>query len=122
MGLDMGLVGCVGSNETELAYWRKANAIHNYFVEVVQNDNDDCGSYVVSESDLNTLAEACKDVLANLNLAESVLPTVGGFFFGSIEYDEGYMDDLKDTLVAVETALKFMQDNPNGEVRYWSSW
>ena len=29
----------------EAGYWRKANQIHNWFVQNVQNGNDDCGSY-----------------------------------------------------------------------------
>jgi hypothetical protein len=34
----------------ELAYWRKANQIHNWFVKNVQNGQDNCMPYEVSEN------------------------------------------------------------------------
>ena len=40
--------------EEEVGYWRKANAIHSWFVKNVQNGNDDCGEYWV---DIDTLKE-----------------------------------------------------------------
>jgi len=44
------------------AYWRKANAIHRWFVENVQRGNDDCGEYNVSLEDLENLLKLCKKV------------------------------------------------------------
>ena len=44
------------------AYWRKANAIHRWFVENVQKGNDDCGEYTVSLEDLENLLKLCKKV------------------------------------------------------------
>lgn len=37
---------------TEIAYWRKANHIHKWFVDNVQYGVDDCGTYEVTEADL----------------------------------------------------------------------
>lgn len=45
-------------------YWRKANAIHGWFVRNVQNGNDDCGTYVVSNAQLRDLLETCKRALS----------------------------------------------------------
>ena len=36
----------------EAGYWRKANAIHRWFVENVQDGKDDCGEYFVPPSSL----------------------------------------------------------------------
>lgn len=47
----------------EVGYWRKANHIHNWFVENIQNGEDNCGSYYVSREDLEKLKETCKKVL-----------------------------------------------------------
>ena len=47
---------------TEIAYWRKANEIHNYFVEYVQHGVDDCGTYDVSKKQLEDLLYKCKEV------------------------------------------------------------
>ena len=41
----------------EVCYWRKANQIHNWFVENVQDGDDDCRDYYVSEEDLEELRE-----------------------------------------------------------------
>jgi len=39
----------------EIGYWRKANAIHNWFVQNVQKGKDDCRAYSVSTDDLRKL-------------------------------------------------------------------
>ena len=38
-----------------VAYWRKANHIHGWFVENVQNNEDDCDEYYVSRTKLEEL-------------------------------------------------------------------
>jgi hypothetical protein len=50
----------------ELGYWRKANAIHWWFVENVQNGEDDCREYYVSLENLHKLRDTCEAVLATL--------------------------------------------------------
>ena len=47
----------------ELAYWRKANAIHGWFVKNVQEGNDDCGNYYVSPDKLKELKEDNNNLL-----------------------------------------------------------
>lgn len=46
-----------------IGYWRKDNAIHQWFVDNVQSGEDDCHSYEVSPEQLAKLKEACDDVL-----------------------------------------------------------
>ncbi len=53
------------------AYWRKANAIHRWFVENVQNGVDDCDIYVVTKEQLETLRNTCQTVLEQVKLEES---------------------------------------------------
>lgn len=38
-------------------YWRKANQIHKWFVDNVQDGNDDCGRYWVSKDKLKNLLD-----------------------------------------------------------------
>ena len=38
-------------------YWRKANQIHKWFVDNVQDGNDDCGHYYVGKDTLQTLLD-----------------------------------------------------------------
>jgi hypothetical protein len=78
-------------------YWRKANAIHRWFVDNVQGGNDDCRTYYVHHSRLRDLLGVINQVLDYPEEAEDILPTASGCFFGHTEYDEYYMDTLRHT-------------------------
>jgi hypothetical protein len=103
--------------EEEVGYWRKANQIHRWFVENIQQGEDDCGNYYVDQSDLKTLLELCKKVEADHSLAESLLPSASGFFFGGTDYDEWYYNDIENTIKILEEALA-----EDGDFYYTSSW
>jgi len=102
----------------EAGYWRKANQIHKWFVENVQNGVDNCGEYYVDSSDLRKLLELCKQVEVDNSLAESLLPSASGFFFGGTEYDEWYFNDISNTIQILEEAL----EDERGDYYYSSSW
>lgn len=53
----------------EVGYWRKANAIHNWFVENVQNGIDECQDSHVSREKLAELLGLVNEVLADRNKA-----------------------------------------------------
>lgn len=46
-----------------IGYWRKANAIHQWFVEEVQEGRDECQSSYVSREKLTELKTKCQAVL-----------------------------------------------------------
>lgn len=46
-----------------VASWGRANHIHGWFVDNIQNGNDDCHYYFVTEDDLLYLKEICEKVL-----------------------------------------------------------
>lgn len=104
----------------EAMYWRKANAIHGWFVRNVQNNEDDCREYDVSRDDLVMLVGVCNHVIQNHDLAEELLPVTEGFFFGSYEYDDWYYDDIAKTIEGINEVLKTFDNS------YWftyqSSW
>lgn len=83
----------------DVAYWRKANAIHQWFVDNVQGGEDDCRDYRVSVEALRELRDLCRGLLVKRDpeLAAEELPTQQGFFFGSTEYGDDYWADLADT-------------------------
>ncbi len=114
----------------DVAYWRKANAIHDWFVKNCQDGQDDCKEYWVSREQLQELYDTCVLVrdsckltegkiangyrfneagekepimedgklIVDSSIAEDLLPTTEGFFFGSTDYDQYYMDDINDTI------------------------
>jgi hypothetical protein len=103
-------------------YWRKANAIHQWFVANVQNEEDDCGVYEVSHDQLKRLTVDVNWVLMFPEEAEDYLPTQAGFFFGSQEYDQYYMDDLRTSAKYLKEALLLKEKNPDTRFFYCASW
>lgn len=104
----------------QVMYWRKANHIHNWFVNNVQGGEDNCESHYVSVTQLAALVQVCKDVLNDRSKAAELLPTASGFFFGGTEYDDYYFDDIERTIAALE---KLVADPPENLTFYYqSSW
>jgi DNA repair exonuclease SbcCD ATPase subunit len=105
----------------EVGYWRKANQIHNWFVEKVQKGQDNCGEYRVDYEQLRDLLNACEDVLEDHSKAEQLLPRSSGFFFGSTDYDDYYFEQVQNTydiLMSIVSA----GDADTQEYVYQSSW
>lgn len=102
----------------EAMYWRKANAIHKWFVDNVQKGVDDCGYYYVSRDDIMSLLDTVIETLDSRD--SSNLPPQSGFFFGSTKADNWYWEDLENTRDALETILNSYTDDWNFE--YHSSW
>ena len=105
--------------EERVAYWRKANHIHLWFVKNVQNGTDDCGSYSVTHESIKKLLKECEEVKLNKNVSAEILPTSSGFFFGSTDYDEYYMKGIDYTIEVCEAILMLGIDE---ELYYSSSW
>lgn len=103
----------------EVAYWRKANQIHNWFVQNVQGGVDNCQSSYVSRDNLEELLDLCKQVDSDNELADSLLPSTSGFFFGGTEYDEWYFKDISNTITFLEECLS---DELADEFEYSASW
>lgn len=108
----------------EAMYWRKANHIHNWFVQNVQSGEDDCKPYFVSREKLESLLADCRKVLmsgADPEVAQEILPTASGFFFGGTEYDEYYYEELDSTIKAVEQLLN-NEKLTDCDFYYQASW
>ena len=109
--------------DEEIGYWRKAYAIHNWFVNNCQDGVDDCRDAYVSKENLETLLELCKQVKKNKKHPEEamlLLPTKSGFFFGNTDYEDWYFEDIDTTIAILEKALA--EDMSNAEYSYHSSW
>lgn len=99
--------GDYGAQEVtfRLAYWRKANAIHKWFVDKCQEGVDECQETWLSREHLRELVDTCKTVLADEKKADELLPSTNGFFFGGTDYDDYYFDDLRYTIERLEKIL-----------------
>lgn len=120
----------------EIMYWRKANQIHKFFVDEVQGGNDNCRESWVPRGTLKKLVDLCEQVIASSELVKNengdkvikdpskameLLPCMDGFFFGSTDYDEWYLDDIKRT---AEVLREFLEEECEiwSEIYYQSSW
>jgi len=80
MGLDMFLIRKKKSKNNkpiyedmeyeEIAYWRKANQIHKWFVDKVQDSVDDCKFYLVKTEDIQELIDICNKILRETTLID----------------------------------------------------
>lgn len=124
----------------EIGYWQEANQIHGWFVDNVQKGEDDRQEYYVNRTQLANLHATIQDVLDNSSLvlksqsvgrswyddirdgiddrymiedastAKKLLPTREGFFFGSIDYDQQYLEQLRHTRTVLREALTSPRD------------
>lgn len=118
-------IGEVKGVDLRAAYWRKANAIHGWFVANVQGGEDECKEHGVSREQLSELRDLCQGILdmphghARDIHAAAVLPPTSGFFFGTTDIGEGYYADLADTVKHLDAALKLPD---SWDFYYQSSW
>jgi hypothetical protein len=103
----------------EVAYWRKFNALHGWFVANIQNGVDDCGLYEVTKDTLHTLLDVLEEVHNLKNPAK--LPPTSGFFFGSAEADDWYWSDVENTIKVISDLID-NTDWDKEQLYYFSSW
>ena len=99
---------------SDAGYWRKANAVHGWFVENCQNGRDDCQEAEVTYEQFRELRRLCVEVIETKN--HGLLPPRSGVFFGSTEIDEDYFDELRETIKIIDAL------DPDGDYYYLSSW
>ena len=113
--------------------WRKANQIHKWFVDNVQEGDDNCQRHYVSRENLEELLEIIntileiKDSTEKITKAKELLPTdIEGCFFGSDEYDDWYFENLEDTKKVLDKVFAYEKTAEAGHCfdsfYYQSSW
>ena len=145
--------------KTECAYWRKANAIHKWFIDNCGGGDEDKREMEVSLEALKELLKVCRKVLQSIELVDGkvsngytlrknskgqvervynfvdgkvikdakickkLLPTCSGFFFGSLDYDEYYVECLESTIEQLDKVVKDAE-GADKEVwfEYYASW
>ena len=84
-------------------------------------DGEVCGSKSLSKDGKKWIKNMIPGkVLKDSRVAEELLPSQSGFFFGGTDYDEWYWDDLKHTVEMLEPLLK--QKDSYADLYYSASW
>lgn len=104
-----------------VAYWRKANAIHKWFCDL-DGGKDECQNIYVTREHLMELRNLCDSVLLQPATAQDILPTQPGCFFGSYDYDEWYMEDMKNTINQLDKILEATPEDGWADFIYRASW
>ena len=133
-----------------MGQWRKANAIHKWFVKNIQKGNDNCKEYYVSKENLEDLLKLCETVLKSSILIKGKIKNGERYENGKME---PIMEDgkyIKNPLIAkkllptesgcffgnteydqyyiqdIENTIKIikeaLKDANNGDFYYSSSW
>lgn len=123
----------------QIGYWRKFNALHNYIVQHFGNGEDNCQEIYIGAEDIKEMLNICKRIHEDLKtcpkvikdeddykyeiydskLAKELLPPKSGFFFGSLEIDEWYKEDIEYTIGLFEKVLKIANQF---NIIYDASW
>lgn len=105
-------------SKPDAAYFRKVNSIYAYFADRL--DDETC---VVTKADIIDIMNKATEVLSEHDEETSMklLPTQGGFFFGSTDYDDWYYEDMITILKEFGKLLKDWTDD-NDIVFVHMSW
>lgn len=115
-----------------VAYWRKFNAIHNWFVNKCADGVDECQKIYVSVEELKELLETLTKVYDVLKDYEpdfekvdeevrKLFPPTSGFFFGSTDIDGYFYQDVTET---IDILTELLDEKTDGFVEYYyrASW
>jgi hypothetical protein len=110
--------GSIISLDIRVAYWRKFNALHSWFVANVQYGIDECEPHIVTIDHLKKLREDLKEL--NKTNVDEKFATQGGFFFGSTDYDDYFWADVERLKCEVEYLIN--QQPTDTMYVYQSNW
>jgi hypothetical protein len=107
---------------SDLAYFRKVNFLVLFFEKQLCCEIENMTDLEVEKDNIEELLCRCNEVLADHSLAKTLLPTIGGFFFGSTEYDEYYFKDVervRDTCIELLPEFDDLADNESIIFKIW---
>jgi len=104
---------------TNVAYWRKFNALHGHIVDTYADGEDNCQDIYLCYDDLCDMLKLLKEVRDNKD--SSKLPPTAGLFFGSKNVDEYYWNDVEESINTFEDIIS-KEDSEEVDYIYNASW
>lgn len=89
-----------------VGYFRKVNFLYHYFQPSLVDE-----TAWITRDEIEDIIDRCQQVLADHNLAEELLPTQSGFFFGGTDYGKWYFYDVKDCLRQFKKLQKGLKED-----------
>ncbi|TFH72401.1 hypothetical protein E3V39_12535 [Gammaproteobacteria bacterium LSUCC0112] len=80
------------------------------------------GTFYNRENPKGQVQRIAGKVIEDATVAKELLPTQEGFFFGSHEYDEYYLDEVVRTRDWLVKMLDDIKNGSEGDIYYSSSW
>jgi len=105
----------------EVGYWRKANAIHGWFVNNVQDGKDDCKDYHVNNKQLKELLDLVNKVITGSKLVKGKISNGYRFEDGKktpIFVDGRYIKDNSTAKKLLPVSSGFFFGNSDEETAY----
>jgi len=105
----------------DAGYFRKHNHLVAYF-----KYEENCSDKELAKCEVKDCITACKQVLKHWgkddfeSVAEELMPTESGFFFGSTEYDEYYKEKLEEDIKVFTNVLK--NTDWDNDIVYFHCW
>ena len=121
MGLDITISRNNSGNE-EIAYFRKVNFLVKFMEDYYDLIIENCEPIQIDEDCILELKWRCEQVLKKRELAEKLLPTVSGSFFGSTEYDDYYYSNVEQVLDSCKKILEEFSKLPEGDSITFDIW
>lgn len=115
MGLDI----TIKTSRHEIDF-RKHNYLMPWMKDIIGSEVENCEEYEITKDQLEDLLANVESVLNDHSKASILLPTQGGFFWGSIDYDEYYFEDLEYARDKLSEMLNDMDGEENAT--FWSWW
>jgi len=104
---------------TNVAYWRKFNALHGHIVDTYADGEDNYQDIYLSYDDLCDILKLLKEVRDTKDFSK--LPPTAGFFFGSKDVDEYYWYCVGYTINTLEDIIS-KEDSEEVDYIYNASW
>jgi hypothetical protein len=99
--------------------------VHGWFVDNVQDGNDDCDRHYVSVESLKELLALCEGIVGG-EIDPDELEARSGFFFGPTDDDEWYDECLKLTVEQLKPLIAWFDADEGRrgqwDLYYQSSW
>lgn len=115
MGLDITI-----TSKKHTEDFRKRNFLITWVEKVRNGEVENCETYSLEKEQLESLLADIDRVLEDNSLAEELLPTCEGFFFGNTKYDDYYFADLRDARERIGQMVADMEDGETAD--FWSWW